>query len=463
MPLSVSKDLINELWRLAREAQKDTDTYEKAHRQLVTATGRSAASTANFATALYDFTLRHADQTKLIAEQLNALKIKVKSTSSVYYCISRLAFANEIPADSDVSLSQVTKYADLIEAAHSRAATAEEFARHAEVGIARVLQAFAPKSSPEIERKVELGRDLVKGHFASQEVELDQIDLPSWLEDGEHVELVARVEKGKLVVYGLLPPSLTNVDAVLQRIGTKELADKRRRSDLFSNISRTIKLVAGKSNVGAVCALALHKDKLRILVQSGSDFAACSLPGDQDFLDGSSPSFAVPTWLKMCEMIAVLKGYALSFSHANNSIVVEVADTASSLTELFRTKKKAIVLGSSKGTVLTMPYDPLTLPKAPPKLPAPKTLALSVDQLGGLTKHKPNKLTYLHWGTEEVEIGDKSRHDVVLSKGQFLRFASILQKFGRLADTATVDTDGRYVRVSATNGDIDHLAFIKAN
>jgi len=148
--LVISKDLVNELKSLAVLESKDDASFESARQRYEKTGQKLVSSSANLAIALYNFVLRYADQPTLVDDKLNELEIQFKNTSSVYVKIARLAFDDVRDENGNVSRTRVSRYASVIEAAHTQGLSSGVFKKTLEGGVTQALRKFARPSKSNV-------------------------------------------------------------------------------------------------------------------------------------------------------------------------------------------------------------------------------------------------------------------------------------------------------------------------
>ncbi|SDG53467.1 hypothetical protein [Pelagibacterium luteolum] len=174
--LVISKDRFNDLKKLARAAVADERSHLAARHKADAATLRATRSTAEFGKALYAFTLDYAANPALVDAKLKEVGATVKSTTSVYQRIARLAFDDVRDDNGAVQRSQVQKYGELIELAHLANATAAEFASAIEVSMTRVRERFGYSGPKNKDEKLELGKSIatdITGSDAKTVIEVE--------------------------------------------------------------------------------------------------------------------------------------------------------------------------------------------------------------------------------------------------------------------------------------------------
>ncbi|MEJ1937185.1 hypothetical protein WDZ92_43885 [Nostoc sp. NIES-2111] len=98
--LVIPKDVLNELRRLAVEAERNAALHDEAQKRYLKAGSDDIATSAKLAILLYDFTLKYASNPSLITAKLDELGLQYKKGTLVYYHICRLAVADVDDADT---------------------------------------------------------------------------------------------------------------------------------------------------------------------------------------------------------------------------------------------------------------------------------------------------------------------------------------------------------------------------
>ena len=463
--LVISKDVLNELKRLALVMDKDIASLEKAQRQYVQASGRIANSTAEFASALYRFALEYADEPALIHAKVAEASITTKLSSSVYYKIARLAFDDGKGDASQVNLAQVSKYGSLIQAAHTAKMSADDFAERVGVSIDHLLKKLLPNGSADAVDKIDLGRQAIARFSLGKTIDLQDLDIPDGFADGDDVELLARVENGKLVLYGVVPKEFGNPAAVLQRIGARELTAKRKVGDLFADIGRTIKLVTTfAGGVGQVGLMGVHDGRAKFLTSAYGNVAQVSFPLAENFLGSSHLQLTVVDWSKIVATVSALKGLPLAVSYSADTLIVDADIPDGKTLDIWLEKrKKPITIGRADGSKLAVDLVPTKdRPNKMPDKSGSKQRVLSAADYDAIEGAKmPKKSLWLATDDDAVEFHTEEKSGgFAISKGALNAFKSVAAKLRRLGQVE-MSIGGKHMRLDCTaENDVSYIVAI---
>lgn len=351
--LAISKDIVNELKRLAVLASKDDSFFDEARLQYERAGQMLVSSSSKLAVALYDFTLRYADQENLVEAKLTEHGVQFKRTSSVYVKIARLAFDDVKDEKGEVSRTRVSRYASIIQSAHAKGYTAAQFKKSVENGVTQALRKFSSADRAVSNDAVALGRELASSLAGKLTFQIDQFPLPENAAEGDDVELLARVEGGKLVVYGILPQNVSNVRGVLSRLGAREVTEALHAAQLLPELQRAIKLVSGKKDGSCKASYAAQVDQVRFSVFGPSASAVLVAPIEMNIFAGTGQVLKLDDWVRILETLAPLRKHITAVSSNANDLLVQLDEhQVPELTKWIEQNKKVIRIGKAVGSTL---------------------------------------------------------------------------------------------------------------
>lgn len=464
--LVISRDLVNELKRLAVLASKGDEDLEKARKRYLRAGEAVVSTSSQFAIALYDFALRYADQPKLIDAKLDELGIQYKRTSSVYVKISRLAFDDARDSNGEVSRTRVSRYASIIEAAHSAGRTADEFKKSIERGVTQALRKLRDFGKAAEDNTVELGREIASSLIGKRTFAIDQIPLPANAAEGDDVELVARVEGGKLVVYGVLPLSVSNVRNVLSKLGTPSKAEADNAGSVLPDMLRAIKLVTGSKNAEDKALYDVQGDVVRFAVFGANSDAVLTAPASLGIFGSGNLTLKVGEWRRTIETINPLRKQIAAVSAENGKITVQFNENAvPDVDAWFEANGKLKKIGVSDGSTLNIDvkasnveHDYLTA------LKWSDAVSLTEKELKPLLDFKPTKkhvAIAAVAGVLKPTASDKLMQDHInLGRKSLSAVQGAAKKMLRLSKELEVERADGYMRMTAKYDDGFELSLI---
>lgn len=449
--LVISKDLVNELRKLAIVAEKDEANFRTARDRYVRATNSTLKSSGVFAIALYDFALRYAEQQDLVDAELARLNIKVKSSSSVYYRIARLAFDD--PSGEDVNLPQASKYGQLIEDAHKLGKSHDDFVKLVSAGIENARKKLAPVSDADM--KLQLGRSVASSLLQNKQFAIDGMGLPEGVSEGDEVELLARCENGQIVVYGMVPKSKRGPAAILSKLGAAELGSRRQRGDIFPDMLRTIKLVATQKHYATgVGTFTQSSDGVQFLVSANGSHAIISASLDADFLGGKALSLHLSEWMRICTTMSLLQGQPLQMAFDGKTLTASVEGSdIYDLNAWFEEKRKRNTAGKVDGATISIDLEPMVLP-ADLLSDEEWTVAgeYAAEQLNPLFDFKPDQkfasVSFSSAGITVTSAKVKVANEVALTRKTLSVVKSVCRKLERLSERITFEQGKAHIRVS---------------
>lgn len=464
--LVISRDLVTELKRLAALASKDDEALEDARKRYVRAGTAVVSSSSTFAIALYDFALRYADRPDLVDAKLDELGIQFKRTSSVYVKISRLAFDDVRDANGEVSRTRVSRYASIIEAAHTAGQTADDFRAIIERGVTQALRKLRNFGKAPESDAIELGREIASGLVGKRTFALEQFPLPDSASEGDDVELLARVEGGKLVVYGVLPPSVSNVRNVLSKLGAPPRTEAVQLGHLLPDMLRTIKLVTGSKTTDKLARYDIHGDYVRFSVYGMGADAVLTAPLDLSCFGSDSLALKVSDWRRIIETLSPLRKQLRAVTVKGAQIVVEFDEGAvPDIDKWFEENRKAKKIGVSDGAALYIALDVKEIEQDYlAELNWQSAVTVSQDQFAPLLSFKPTKKLVavpLAAGVLKPTATDKAlKEHVNLGRKALSALQGAAKKMLRLSSELVLERADGYLRITSKYDDGLELSLI---
>lgn len=464
--LVIAKDLVNELKRLALLASKDDSAFEKARQQYEQAGQTLVSSSSSFAVALYDFALRYAGQPDLVEAKLHELGIQFKRSSTVYVKIARLAFDDTRDEKGEVSRTRVSRYAGIIEAAHAQGLTSVQFKKAVERGVTQAMRKFNTPSQKPAFDAVELGRELVSALAGKQTFAIEHFPLPEDAAEGDDVELLARVEDGKLVVYGMLPSNLSNVRGVLSKLGTQDVIEGLRSVQMLPELLRAIKLVTGTKDVSCLARLSVQGNQVHFAVLGPAASVVLVAPIEMNVFERDSIVLKVGDWRRIVETLNPLRKQIISVSSSASEIAVQFDEKhVPEVDKWFEANGKAKRIGVSTGSTLKIAVEELDFENGSlADLVWKDAVAHKREEIAPLLDFKlARKLVSFpqEAGTLKPSVADKALKDNInLGRKAFSAVQGALSKMLRLSDVITVDTAEGHVRFSCSYDKDYQLSFV---
>ncbi|WP_417796032.1 hypothetical protein [Terasakiella pusilla] len=238
---------IRDIAAKAKAVIENDDRYE------IAATNKLSAD-KQLALALFD--VASSNDEKTVNQTCSNLGLNSKKGTSVFYKIARIAFhkANEDLNTPKENRPQISKYATVLKGAFHQKLTRDEFEKQLKDGFDKALKSLRralkgndlDTSNGDVEKKA---LDHISADFGHYEIDAKVADL----EDGNYVELVGRVENGKLVVYGVLPKKSNEVKEAVVSNWIKAQPKPYKVYDLFREIGDLTKvLIADKDDAFAI-------------------------------------------------------------------------------------------------------------------------------------------------------------------------------------------------------------------
>ena len=432
--LVIPKDVLNELRRLAVEAERNAELHETARKRYLQAGSDDIATSAQLAMLLYDFTLKFASNPALITAKLKELGLQHKSDTSVYYHICRLAFADVDEADT----GRMSRYAKVIADAHSRGMTAAEFKKSISSGITNALNRLGASAGLPPSKVTELGRNAASEYLSKQEYTLGRVDLGDLAKEGDDVQLVARYEGGKLTVYGVIPPSVAQATAALAKLGRDTQPNPQAKFELLPELLKAIKLVTGVTDKEVTASYVATDKGIDFIVEAQKGTAIVKAGADYDVL-GRNLTLPVDTWGRILQTLIPARKKLVELAYDGKSIAASVDDEQiGSISEWYVKNGTPITIGEAAGSTLAIEVKSH---KSHNELPGGRETTLnefSEKQLEALFKFKPNKPVValdLSGNTAKVSgSADGVEDRINLSKSSFMHLRAVLKKMLRWND-----------------------------
>lgn len=356
--LVISKDIVTELKRLASLASKDDIAFEQARIKYEKSGQTLVSSSSALAVALYDFSLRYASQPDLVDAKLHELGIQFKSTSSVYVKIARLAFDDVRDENGEVSRTRVSRYAGIIEAAHASGLTTEQFTKTVERGVTQAMRRFNSATKQVETDAIENGRALASELVGKQTFAIDHFPLPDNAAEGDDVELIARVEGGKLVVYGMLPSSPSNVRGLLSKLGAPVAEDGVQIGRLIPELLRAIKLVTGTKDTACSATYSINGEYVQFVVFGANATAVFMAPMDYNIFGTEPIVLPVADWRRIFNTLNPIRKHIASTTvNGLNWLINLDEDAVPDVDVWFEQNAKAKMIGVGKGSTLEIEIE----------------------------------------------------------------------------------------------------------
>jgi hypothetical protein len=464
--LVISKDLVNELKRLAVLASKDDVALEEARMRYVRAGEGAVSTSSTFAIALYDFALRYADQPRLVEAKLDEMGIQYKRSSSVYVKIARLAFDDTRDSKGEVSRTRVSRYASIIEAAHAAGRTADEFKKSVERGITQALRKLRDFGKAKDDSSIELGREIASSLVGKRTFAIEQFPLPENVTEGDDVELIARVEGGKLVVYGVLPPDVSNVRSVLSKLGTPSRTEAGQLGKLLPDMLRSIKLVTGSQDADAKALYDVQGGLVRFAVFGSKADALLVAPANLASFGMGALTLEVGEWRRIIETLNPLRNQIAAVSVEGGQIGVQFDEQAvPDLDNWFEKNGKPKKIGISDGAALhievqesKVEHDYLS------ELKWTDAVSVTEKEIKPLLDFKPTKkLVAIAFASAKLQptASDKPLKDHInLGRKTLSVVQGAVKKMLRLCNELQVDRADGYMRMKAKYDDGIELSLV---
>lgn len=455
-PLVVSKDLVKELQRLAVLSSQDDDARKAAWQRYEKATHQALSSTSEFSVALYKFTLAHAETPQLIEAKLNELGIQYKSTSTYYNHISRLVFAN-LP-DGGAKRERESFYAGLMEKAHKEGTSVADFEKLVANGVTNAAKKLGLRSRPKTTKKMlDNAREIASRFMNDKTVKLTGATLAEDVEEGSELQLLARYEKGAIVVYGVIPPHLSNTEAVLTKLIASTTKPEKHKYDVLREMLAVIKLVTKVSDEKAIASYRVKDGKCHFIVAGARGTAVLTASSDFDVFQRDI-TLTVFDWARMISTLVLLQKHISSVDASDTEIVVSVnplaiPDIHNWLTE----KKQVLALGKASGTTLLFE---LNFKKEHLEEPSRRwdTLgSVAADKMEHAFKFKPTKkYATIAFNDGSVKFGSLARVSdgyIHLSKSSYRQLKAACVKMKGMGSELRFEARKNQLRVSVSVDD----------
>jgi hypothetical protein len=349
-PLVVSKDLVKELQRLALAANENETAYEVAKQRYIRAATDALSSASQFAIALYEFTLEFADTPKLIEDKLTELGLQFKSTSSVFNHIARLAFKNI--EEGNAKRTRTHRYATLIERAHQRGLSSKDFKTLVANGLRNAERKLFAEPVAKDTRALKKARDIASKFINEETFELTGAKLAEEIKEGSELQLLAEYKNGKITVYGVVPPSLSDTEAILAKLVASSKKPEKHKHDVMRDMLAVIKLVTKTSDDKATASYKVKENKFYFVVSAKRGTAVLTASSEFDLFQ-QDITLSVADWGRLLSTLIPLRKHITSIDASASEIVVsvdenEIPDIATWVTE----KQHTIAIGKASNSTL---------------------------------------------------------------------------------------------------------------
>ena|GEM_PF-2439757 len=295
---------------------------------------------------------------------------------------------------------------------------------------------------------------------------IDQFPLPDNAAEGDDVELLARVEDGKLVVYGLLPSNVSNVRGVLSKLGAKNKADDLKLSEVVPELLRTIKLVTSVSDAECLAAYQPHDDHLSFTVFGPKAKAVFTAPKESGMFGSNPITLRVDQWRRITETLNPLRKHIVSISSDDTQISVEFDEQAvPDVNKWLEENGKAKQIGIGSGSSLDITVDAQTSETDElASLEWTDGVSCSKEDFELLLNFKPSK-KYIAFALKDGAVkpvaSDKALKDHVnLTRKSFSVVRAAIKKMQRLSPKLTAYQADGYLRLSCSYSECYQLSFV---
>lgn len=454
-PLVVSKDLVKELQRLAIAADVDESDFEEAKRRYERAATQALSSASQFAIRLYDFTLKFADTPQLISEKLKELGRQIKSTSTVYNNISRLAFDGL--EEGGAKRTRISRYATLIEKAHKQDMSVTDFKKLVESGLKNAERKLFAEPEIKDTRVLKKARDIASKLINNDTYELTGVTLAEQMAEGSELQLLAEYKNGKIIVYGLVPPHLSNTKAILAKLVTSTTKPEKQKHDLMKDMLNVIKLVAKTRDENSVASYRVKDGKLHFIVSAKIGGAVLTAPSSFDMFQ-QDITLSVADWGRLLSTLIPLRKHISSIEASADEVVVSVDENAiPDIGAWMERKRHGISIGKPTDANLVIRLNGLK--EHLEELTGRWELLASVptDKIEQCFKFVPSKkYTTIEGGKDAIRFASMARlsdeHDH-LTKPSYRQLKSASVKMKGWANELSFETRKNQLRVSANMSD----------
>ena len=453
---------------MAVVASKDDEAYDEAVRRHDRALKATISSSAELAIALYNFALRYAEQPGLINAKLKELGIQSKRDTSVYGKIARLAFDDLSDPDAQVSHPRISRYAQLIEAAHNGGMSADDFKKLVAIGVTKARERLLGAPQQPSNDVLEQGRGIVSGLLENRTFPIDQLPLPSNVNEGDDVELLARVEGGKLVVYGVVPNNLSNAQAVLKKLVSQQPGAPK-IGDILPELLLTLKLVTAQKDADCIATYVVSGDQITFTVTGPKAVAWMIAPATMDFIGGQSLALKAEDWRRLLNTLNPIRKHIQSVSFDGAKMQVDVNEKeVPEINKWFEKARKAISIGKAKGNSLEIGLDQHVEGDTVLKSSGWKgATSFTEDALKPLLEFKPAK-QYVSFSIADSPLAPTSSAKPIAGNQNIVRvnlsiLKSAAKKFLRWGESVTLDHIDEHLRISVQrDSGVDVAVIVKA-
>lgn len=462
-PLVVSKDLVTELQRLALAANENETAYEAAKQRYIRAATDALSSASQFAIALYNFTLEFANTPKLIEDKLTELGLQFKSTSSVFNHIARLAFKNI--EEGNAKRTRIHRYATLIERAHQQGLNSKEFKKLVTNGLRNAERKLFSEPAAKDTKALKKARDIASKFINEETFELTGAKLAEEIKEGSELQLLARFENGTITVYGVVPPSLSDTEAVLTKLVASTKKPEKHKHDVMRDMLAVIKLVTKVSDDKATASYKFKENKFHFVVTSKRGTAV--LTGSSDFnLFQQDITLSVADWGRVLTTLIPLRKHISSIDASPTEIVVsvdenEVPDIAAWVTQ----KGHGIAIGKASGATLLIELKGSQEHLEEPTGRWDPLATVPAEKIEGYFKFKPTKkYASVDFGDGDtikfVAAARQSDDHTLLTKSAYRQLKAACSKMKSLAAELKFERRKNQLRVTAELDGIAVAAFV---
>lgn len=451
-PLVVAKDLVTELQRLAVIETEDYKAYESAKLRYAQAAHQSLSSRSEFATALYKFTLAHAETPQLIQDKLNELKIQFKSTSGYYSHISRLVFKN-LP-DGDAKRQRERYYAQLMKLAHEQGYTAEKFTKLVASGVEKAIQRLSQQlGMPTSSQSLKKARQIASKFFNEETYELTGATLAEDIEEGSELQLLARYENGTIIVYGAVPPSLSNTEAVLTKLIASTVKAEKHKHDVLRDMLAVIKLVTKVSDDKSVASYKVKDGKCNFVVAGKRGTTILTGTSDYD-LFSRNITLTVADWGRLISTLLPMRKHIASIDTSDTEIVVNMDELAiPDIPKWVLEKKHVLTAGKASGSTLLFELKAIKDHLEEPSGRWETLGSVAADKVEHAFKFKPaKKYTTIAFSDGVIKFGSLARlaeNHTHLTRSSYRQLKAATAKMKGWASELRFEQRKNQLRVSA--------------
>lgn len=452
--LVVPTDVLKALQKLAFEANENEDASELAEQRYIRAKSDALSSASQFVVALYNFALEFANSPKLIDDKLSELGIEVRETSSVYHHICRIAFA-KVP-ESDSKRVRMSKRASLIERAHQLGMSSKDFKKLVANGLRNAERKLFEQTGTIDTKALKKARDIASKFMNSEEYELTGATLAEDVAEGSELQLLARYKDGKITVYGVVPPHLSNAEAVLNKLVASTTKAEKHKHDVMRDMLATIKLVAKTSDDKATASYKVKDNKFHFVISGKNGRAALTASSDFDVFQ-QDITMPVAKWAGLLSMLIPMRKHIDSIEASASEIVVSVNEREIPDINAWVTKENHVLTGG-KASGSTLLYELLDT-REHLEEPTGRWEALgsvAADKVAKFFEFKPSKkYATIEFNEGALKFGSLARlsdEHTHLTRPSYRQLKSACSKLKGLASELRFEKKKNQLRVAADVG-----------